>query len=307
MNLTLSADLSVSRLALLRLHHEPGVTPVMARRLYEAFDCPTAIARADPVRLAHWLAKGLAQRLCAPVARDVVERINASVRWATQADRRLLTWLDTDYPACLRWLPDAPIVLYAVGNLQALTKPQIALVGARNASVWGQRLARELACELTQAGWCVVSGLARGVDSAAHRGALCAGGSATTVALMGTGPDRLYPRQNLDLARAILKAEGLLLTEFCPGTRASPENFPRRNRLIAGLSRGVIVVQARQRSGSLVTARLANDLGREVFAVPGRAGDPLAAGTHQLLREGATLLESAADVFAAFGLDRCYR
>lgn len=304
MNATLPAQPSASRAALLRLHHEPGVTDTQARILFDAFDSPCAIARAGPVRLAHWVAKGLAQRLCNRPSPAVAAKIQASLQWAERPGAQWLTWLDFDYPVCLRGLVDAPVVLYAQGSLQALDKPVVAVVGSRQASEGARRLAHALAKDLASSGWCVVSGLARGVDAAAHAGALASGCDAATVAVMGTGPDRLYPREHMALARSILASGGLLLTEFCPGTRPHPENFPRRNRLIAGLSRGVVVVQARVRSGSLVTARLANELGREVFAVPGRPGDPLAAGTHQLLRDGANLLESVNDIWAAFGLSK---
>jgi len=153
----------------------------------------------------------------------------------------------------------------------------------------------------------VVSGLARGLDAAAHKGALAAGQASATLAVMGTGPDRMYPPEHARLARNILDAQGLLITELCPGARVRPQNLLRRHRLIAGLSRGVVVVQAKRHSSALKTAKMACDLGREVFAVPGAAGDPLSVGTHQLIREGAALIESAQDIWAAFGLLAAYR
>jgi DNA processing protein len=230
-----------------------------------------------------------------------------SLEWAKAADCRLLTWLDKDYPACLYAMPDPPVVLYARGNLAALSKPMIAILGVRESSRAALKLGANIARAAAERGWCVVSGLARGLDVAAAKGALASGQASATLAVMATGPDRMYPPENAGTAREMLQAQGLLLTELCPGARFHPQNILRRQRLIAGLSRGVLVVQAKRHSSTLKIARVACDLGREVFAVPGTAGDPLSAGTHQLIREGAALVESVQDIWSEFGLTAAYR
>ena len=205
------------------------------------------------------------------------------------------------YPARLAAISSPPPVLYCNGNPDALDCSQIAIVGSRAATRSGRERARTLAGELAACGLVITSGLARGIDAAAHRGALEAGG--TSVAVVATGPDRIYPRSNAGLARELLE-EGVVVTERAPGTPPLPGNFPRRNRLISGLSLGVLVVEASLRSGSLITARFAADEGREVFAVPGSVDSPLSRGCHSLIRDGAKLVESVTDVLeeiAGFG------
>ncbi|GAB4350631.1 MAG: DNA-processing protein DprA [Immundisolibacter sp.] len=197
------------------------------------------------------------------------------------------------YPSRLAQIADPPPVLLMQGEASVLDAPQIAIVGSRNATPAGRDIAYELAAALAEAGLSVTSGLAEGIDAAAHRGALAAGGG--TLAVLGTGPDRVYPRQHKELAHAI-SAGGLLISEQPVGTPPRPFNFPRRNRIISGLSLGVLVVEAGPRSGSLITARLAADQGREVFAVPGGIHNPLARGCHALIREGAKLVESVTDI-----------
>ena len=197
------------------------------------------------------------------------------------------------YPARLAAISSPPPVLYCRGDPGVLDRPQIAIVGSRAATRGGRERARTIAGELAQCGLVVTSGLARGIDAAAHRGALDAGGR--SVAVLATGPDRIYPRSNAGLARELVEA-GAVVTERAPETPPLPANFPRRNRLISGLSLGVLVVEASLRSGSLITARLAADEGREVFAVPGSVDSPLSRGCHSLIRDGAKLVESVADV-----------
>jgi DNA processing protein len=203
---------------------------------------------------------------------------------------------DPCYPARLSDLPDAPPVLWCMGDPALLSRPMVALVGARNASSIGLRMARRLAEGLGAAGAVVVSGLARGIDAAAHAAALGPG----TVAVMAGGVDAVYPPENADLAAAIA-AQGLRLSERPPGAEARARDFPARNRIVAGLALGVVVVEAAARSGSLLTARDALDLGREVMAVPGHPVDPRAGGCNQLIREGATLVRDAEDVLAVLG------
>lgn len=219
--------------------------------------------------------------------------IAADLEWLAADSRRLLTWSDTDYPALLRESGAAPAALFVSGDVSHLWRPQIAIVGARSATSGGLANARSFAAHLASAGFVVTSGLADGIDGAAHAAALDAGG--VTVAVMGTGPDLVYPRRHAALA-ARIAAQGALVTEFPPGVEARPAHFPRRNRVIAGLSLGVLVVEASTQSGSLITARLAGEQGREVFALPGSIHNPLARGCHQLIRQGARLVETAVEI-----------
>lgn len=198
-------------------------------------------------------------------------------------------------------IPDAPLLLYGLGDLAALDGTAVAIVGARRASRSGLELAGGLAFELARAGVTIVSGLALGIDAAAHRGALEGGGR--TIAVLGSGVDRCQPVSNASLARALIDTGGLLLSEYPPGTAAAPYHFPERNRLISGLVIAVVVVEASARSGSLITARLALEQGRDVLAVPGQPGLPNSAGTNRLLKAGAALVENAADVLNAVGRD----
>ena len=210
-------------------------------------------------------------------------------------------WLalgDADYPSLLARIVDPPGVLAVRGCVEALNAPGLAMVGARNASADGLDNSRRFARDLAAGGFVIVSGLALGVDAAAHRGALSTG---RTVAVLGSGPDRIYPPRNALLAGQIVETGGALVTEFAPGAPPLPGQFPQRNRVISGLSLGTIVVEAAIKSGSLITARTALAQGREVFAIPGSIHNPLSKGCHQLLRDGASWLESREDIFHAFG------
>jgi len=219
-------------------------------------------------------------------------------RWAAQVERmgwRLLTAFDPEYPALLSEIADPPFLLYAWGDLERLKLPAVAVVGSRNATRYGRDVAAALSRSLSDAGLAIVSGFARGVDAAAHAAAL--EGAGGTIAVLGCGLDVDYPREHAQLKEAIV-AHGLLLSEYPPGEEPHSSNFPIRNRIIAGLSSGVVVVEASKRSGSLITARLANDSGRDVFAVPGSVFSGTSAGTHELLRDGAILCRGAQDVLA---------
>jgi len=209
---------------------------------------------------------------------------------------RLLTLADPDYPQRLLEISDPPALLYVTGNVQALSAPGIGVVGSRHATRGGQENARSFAHAFAQHQLAVNSGLAHGIDACAHQGALDADG--LTVAVMGTGIDRIYPAANRKLAHSIVANDGALVTEFPIGRAALRGNFPRRNRLIAGLSAGILVVEAARESGSLITARLASEFGREVFAIPGSIHSPVSRGSHQLIRQGAKLVESVQDVLA---------
>lgn len=218
--------------------------------------------------------------------------------WFEGGGKVLFVW-ESGFPDALRHIPDAPVALFLRGSVLCFEKPRVAMVGSRAASHSGVALARQLAATLSRAGVCVVSGLAQGIDCAAHAGALSV--QCPTVAIPGSGLDNLYPRSHTGLAQEILAAGGILLSEYAPWVAPRPATFPARNRLISGLAAGVVVVQAAHRSGSLITARLAAEQGREVMAVPGVPGTAVAAGCNQLLRDGAALIESAEDVFAALG------
>lgn len=222
--------------------------------------------------------------------------LERAVKWSELPQHSLLAYSDPRYPDRLRHLHDPPLLIYVCGQPEALSQASVAIVGSRGATHAGCELAASWAHALAMQGWCVVSGLARGIDGAAHRGALASiheGGS--TVAVMATGADRIYPPRHRALARQMM-TRGALLTELPLGTPSQRFQFPRRNRLVAALARGVVVVEAAAQSGSLITARLAAELGREVFAVPGSVYSPLSRGCHALLREGATLAESVEDI-----------
>ncbi len=227
------------------------------------------------------------------LARPDEAQLAADLAWLAEPNRRLLRCTEADFPPQLEHIPQPPAVLFAVGNPSLLLYPQVAIVGARGASASGLVHARAFARALAQAGFAITSGLADGIDGAAHAAALDVG--AATLAVVGTGPDRVYPRKHHALAQRIA-AHGVLVSEFPPGTAARADHFPRRNRIIAGLALGTLVIEAGLRSGSLITARLAGEQGREVFALPGSIHNPLAHGCHRLIRDGARLVESAAEI-----------
>jgi DNA processing protein len=218
--------------------------------------------------------------------------------WLAGETHHLVAVGSPDYPPLLRETPGAPAALYVAGDVAALWQPQIAIVGSRNASQAGLANARSFARAFVAAGFAITSGLAEGIDAAAHAAALDA--TATTVAVLGTGPDLVYPKRHEALA-ARIAASGALVSEFAPGTPGRPWHFPQRNRIIAGLALGTLIVEAGLRSGSLITARNASEHGREVFAIPGSIHHPLARGCHRLIRDGATLVETADEVIEALG------
>lgn len=278
--------------AWLRLSLLPGVSGATQRQLLSAFGSPAAIFTAPASAFAN--VPGLAAKL----AEDSAAQVEAALAWASKPGHRLLTLADADYPQALLATPDPPILLYAQGRVELLNRPMLAIVGSRNASRQGMENAEAFAQALAAAGYTIVSGLASGIDAAAHRGALRE--AASTVAVIGTGADRIYPAANASLAREIAE-KGCILSEFSLGTPPLPANFPRRNRLIAGLSRGCLVVEAARQSGSLITARLSAEYGREVFAIPGSIHSPLAKGCHLLLKQGAKLVESVEDILEELG------
>jgi len=263
--------------------------------LLQAFGSPQALVAAPATRIA----KIAGDRAAARLSRRDDERTRALAAWLEDPSHRIVAWGDDDYPPRLMQAPDPPPVLFVLGLVALLARPSIAIVGSRHATPQGLDDAQAFAATLAGAGLTIVSGLALGIDAAAHRGAL--GTEASTVAVTGTGPDRVYPSSHRDLAHAIAQ-KGAIATEFVPGTPPLKPNFPRRNRVIAGLALGVLVIEAAPQSGSLITARLALEADRDVFAVPGSIHSPLSKGPHRLIREGAKLVETAQDVLVELGL-----
>ncbi|MFT3808150.1 DNA-processing protein DprA [Arenimonas sp.] len=257
-------------------------------------DLPSSILRAALERhgdAERALAESSAGRAMSTDAR----RIDADLAWLAGPHRRLIAWHHADYPPLLRHGPCPPAAIFVEGDVRLLACAQVAIVGSRRPSAGGCDNARRFAAELADAGLAINSGLAEGIDTAAHEAALRRG---RTIAVVATGLDLAYPASNAKLMRRIA-TEGVVLSEHPPGTSAIRQHFPSRNRLIAGLSLGILVVEAAQRSGALITARLAGDAGREVFALPGSIHNPMARGCHRLIREGATLVESPSEIVEA--------
>jgi len=279
--------------AWLRLLRTPGVGRETARRLLAACGSPEGVLTSGAATLRALAGEALAQALAiAPEHHE--EQVAATRAWLAGAESRHVIVLgDAAYPAALLEAPDPPLLLYAQGHLELLSAPALAVVGSRNPTVQGADNARGFATHLSRVGLTIVSGLALGIDGAAHEGGLA--GPGRTIAVMGTGADRIYPARHRTLAHRIAD-EGLLLTEFAIGMLPLAENFPQRNRIIAGLARGTLVVEAALPSGSLTTARAAVEAGREVFAIPGSIHSPQSRGCHALIKQGAKLVESADDI-----------
>ncbi len=278
-----------------RLLETPRLGPVQARRLLAAFGSPEAVLRAPATALRQVVPEALATAITGAVAETFGARLARARSWLADGPlRHCITIGDADYPALLLQTADPPLLLYAEGQVACLSTRALAIVGSRHPTPQGEENAREFAAALSRQGWLVVSGLALGIDAAAHEGAML--GSTGTVAVLGSGTDQPYPASHRALAARIVASGGMLLSEYAPGTPALAENFPRRNRIIAGLTLGTLVVEAALRSGSLITARLASEAGREVFAIPGSIHSPQSKGCHQLIKQGAKLVEVAADI-----------
>jgi DNA processing protein len=280
-------------LAWLTLLRAPGLGAAGIRTLLR--DAGSARAACSGIRKFRRLV-GLDQAGLDWVTRPDNERLDADLAWLAKPGHRLLRCDEADFPPQLETLPQPPAALFVAGDPAVLLGPQVAIVGARSATAQGLATARDFARTLSRAGLIITSGMADGIDGAAHTAALEAGSK--TVAVVGTGPDLVYPRKHRDLAARIVE-NGVIASEFPPGTEARPDHFPRRNRLIAGLALGTLVVEAGLQSGSLITARLAAEAGKEVFALPGSIHNPLAKGCHRLIRDGARLVETAAEVIEA--------
>jgi len=283
------------RYAWVRLTLEPGIGPVTARHLLVAFGLPQDIFSASASSLMKVVTQKQALQLAGPVDPAMHALIERTFEWLARPGHHLVTLADDHYPALLLDTADPPSLLYVDGDPGILAQPSIAMVGARSATPGGTDNAFAFARHLADAGWGIVSGLAQGIDAAAHEGALASSAALPTIAVMGTGINRVYPAANKALAMRI-RERGALISELPLDTAAVVHQFPRRNRIVAGLSRGVLVVEAAQRSGSLITARLAGENGREVFAIPGSIHSPLSRGCHALIRQGAKLVETADDI-----------
>jgi DNA processing protein len=287
----------------LRLAMTPAVGRATARRLLAAFGLPQQVFSQSPQALGALASAAQVQALCAEPP-EWHAQVEATWAWLQEGGRSIVTLADPAYPAALLETEDPPLLLYLRGQPVGTWPRAIAVVGSRNPTPQGTQNARQFARSFAQAGLTVVSGLALGIDAAAHEGALegAAPGQLATIAVVGTGLDRVYPRQHLDLATRIA-AHGVLVSEYPLGMGPLAENFPRRNRIIAALGQGTLVVEAAVQSGSLITARLAVEQGREVFAIPGSIHSAQSRGCHALLKQGAKLVETAQDVLEELAPD----
>ena len=274
----------------LRLTLIPGIGGETQRKLLTAFGFPDAVFSADRSSLRAVIGERSTRLL---LDTDNAFLVESAKEWSQEADQRIVTLADPEYPQSLLEIPDPPTLLYVRGRLDLLNRPALAIVGSRNPTPQGIQNAERFASSFADAGLVIASGLALGIDAAAHRGALASTGD--TIAFIGTGIDRIYPARNKELALEVA-TRGSVVSEFPIGTPVTAANFPRRNRLISGIARGVLVVEAAIVSGSLITARLGGEQGREVFAIPGSIHSPQSRGCHKLIKQGAKLVETAQDV-----------
>jgi DNA processing protein len=270
-----------------------GLGAITVKKMAERFGSLGAVLEASEDEFLSIPGIGLekARRFCADLKRLPA---GEELAHAEKKGVRLVTWVDDGYPALLRQIADPPLVLYVAGSVEALSRPAVAIIGTRGASIYGRECARRFSYQLASAGYTVVSGLALGIDTEAHAGAVQAKGR--TVAVLGGALDCLYPKENEGLARSIVGAGGAVVCEYPFGRQPDSQTFPMRNRIVSGLSKGVLVVESPLRSGTLITVGQALDQGRCVMAVPGRIDSPLSQGTHRLIREGARLVTTADEV-----------
>ena len=279
--------------AWLRLEQTPGVGAITAKALLQTFGLPDKIFATSYEQLTTVVSPKIARALLQPPSAGLLALYEKTAVWSEQAHNYVITLADPHYPRMLLEIPDPPILLYVKGPPELLSAPSIGVVGSRHATVQGIRNASQFSEALSHAGLTVSSGLAAGIDTAAHEGALRGVGG--TIAVIGTGIDIVYPAKNRQLAHAIVD-KGCIVSEYSLGSPSVASNFPRRNRIISGLALGVLVIEAAAQSGSLITARMAMEQGREVFAIPGSIHSPLARGCHYLIKQGAKLAESAQDI-----------
>jgi len=278
-------------LALSRL---PGIGPITVRRWLEQFK---TIDNLFTAKESDWKSVGFTTKQMHALKNPDWKKAEQDLCFSMENKCELITLVDKRYPILLKEIYDPPLLLYVQGDASLLAEPQIAMIGSRNPSITGKEIAEQFARDLASAGWIITSGLAMGIDSASHRGALKTG---KTIAVMGAGLQHIYPRSNQTLAKEIIK-NGALVTEFPHDTLPKSFHFPMRNRIISGLSKGVLVVEAAIQSGSLITARLALEQNRDVFAIPGSIHNLQARGCHQLLRQGAKLVENVSDILEEIG------
>jgi DNA processing protein len=280
----------------LRLSLTPGLSADSFRKLLLALGSPEAIIGARRAALSEHVPAAQAAAIEEGPAEGALAK---TAEWLRDEINHVLTFADAAYPQALLQIHDPPPLVYVKGRVELLNRPALAIVGSRNATAQGVSTTETLARALSDAGLVIASGLALGIDTAAHRGGL--DGASSSIGVLGTGADLVYPARNRELAHRLAR-EGALLSEFPLGMPAIATNFPRRNRLISGLARGSLIVEAALASGSLVTARMANEQGREVFAIPGSIHSPLSKGCHQLIKQGAKLVESAQDILDELGM-----
>ncbi len=274
----------------LRMQEIQGLGRQTTYQLLKVFGSAEAIFSASYADLRKIVSDDIASQL---KCEDISDHIKIQLDWLSQPNNHLITLADENYPNLLLQTADPPPILFAKGHLSCLQHPSIAIVGSRNPTVQGERNAHDFALLLAQFGFNIVSGLAIGIDAAAHRGALNAKGR--TIAVVGTGLDVVYPSQHRDMAHAVIE-QGLLISEFALGTPSLPRNFVQRNRVISGLSMGCLVIEASLQSGSLITAKFATEQDREVFAIPGSIHSPQSKGCHQLIKQGAKLVDTVQDI-----------
>lgn len=274
------------------LQRVPGLGPVTFARLLAQYGSPQQILR-QPGKI-----DGISDKVLDGLRDPDWQQVEADMAWLDHEHRHLITIEDSRYPPLLREISDPPVLLYVQGDVSLLSQWQLAIVGSRSPSPSGRNTAYEFSRYLASGGLTITSGLASGIDGAAHQGALAGGGK--TIAVVATGLDRVYPAQHREMAHQIVE-KGAIVSEYPLGTSPRPELFPRRNRIISGLSLGTLIVEAALKSGSLITARMAMEQAREVFAIPGSIHNPLSRGCHQLIREGAKLVETADDILEELG------
>jgi DNA processing protein len=286
----------------LRLIQTTGVGLDKARKLLSVFGLPSNIFKADFSALSQVVPERVAMTLTNNMADDILAQIELTRSWCENPNNRVLTLADDAYPKALLDIADPPILIYVKGRVELLSAPSVAVVGSRNATAQGIANAEKFSEALSQSGLTISSGMAAGIDAAAHQGGLKGMGS--TVAVIGTGADIVYPARNRGLAHLIAD-NGCIVSEYSLGMPAIASNFPRRNRIISGLAKGVLVIEAAAKSGSLITARMAAEQGRDVFAIPGSIHSPLSKGCHQLIKQGAKLVDSAQDILEELCINPC--
>jgi len=277
------------------LNRAPGIGPTGYRLLLETFSAAREVVEADNTILEKF---GLSLKTLQYLKTPDWETIENDINWLEHPDHHLVTLKDDNYPPLLKAIDDAPLLLFVHGDPTLLHSIQLAVVGSRNPSTGGMQTAREFSGQLAQCGMTVTSGMAVGIDYNSHVGVMSVNGK--TIAILGNGPDIIYPAQYKELASQIVEY-GALVSEFPPGTKPLPGNFPRRNRIISGLSTGILLIEAAKRSGSLITARCGIEQGREVFAIPGSIHNPLAKGCHSMIKQGAKLVETTQDIIEELG------